>query len=82
MIPLDGDRTALVVGDVMGSGIAAAATMGRLRTATHTLASLGLDPAVLLEHLNRITVELDEAIATCVYAVHDPRERRCVIANV
>ncbi|MEV5523971.1 SpoIIE family protein phosphatase [Streptomyces pseudogriseolus] len=81
VIPLDGDRTALVVGDVMGSGIPAAATMGRLRTATHTLASLGLDPAVLLEHLNRITVELDEAIATCVYAVHDPRERRCVIAN-
>ncbi|MDN3268086.1 SpoIIE family protein phosphatase [Streptomyces sp. MA15] len=81
VIPLDDDRTALVVGDVMGSGIPAAATMGRLRTATHTLASLGLDPAVLLAHLNRITVELDEAIATCVYAVHDPRERRCVIAN-
>ncbi|MFF8858686.1 SpoIIE family protein phosphatase [Streptomyces althioticus] len=81
VIPLDDDRTALVVGDVMGSGIPAAATMGRLRTATHTLASLGLDPAVLLEHLNRITVELDEAIATCVYAVHDPRARRCVIAN-
>ncbi|GHE56635.1 SpoIIE family protein phosphatase [Streptomyces thermocarboxydus] len=81
VIPLDDDRTALVVGDVMGSGIPAAATMGRLRTATHTLASLGLDPAVLLEHLNRITVELDEAIATCVYAVHDPRERRCVISN-
>ncbi|MFI9469391.1 SpoIIE family protein phosphatase [Streptomyces sp. NPDC052492] len=81
VIPLDGDRTALVVGDVMGSGIPAAATMGRLRTATHTLASLGLDPAVLLEHLNRITLELDEAIATCVYAVHDPDQRRCVIAN-
>ncbi|MGA5260328.1 SpoIIE family protein phosphatase [Streptomyces griseoincarnatus] len=81
VIPLDDDRTALVVGDVMGSGIPAAATMGRLRTATHTLASLGLDPAVLLEHLNRITVELDEAIATCVYAVHDPRGRRCVISN-
>ncbi|CAL9624792.1 SpoIIE family protein phosphatase [Streptomyces pilosus] len=81
VIPLDDDRTALVVGDVMGSGIPAAATMGRLRTATHTLASLGLDPAVLLDHLDRITGGLDQAIATCVYAVHDPRERRCTLAN-
>ncbi|MER7486551.1 SpoIIE family protein phosphatase [Streptomyces sp. NPDC126497] len=81
VIPLEDGRTALVVGDVMGSGISAAATMGRLRTATHTLASLGLDPAVLLEHLDRITAGLDQAIATCVYAVHDPRERRCVVAN-
>ncbi|MFD7703483.1 SpoIIE family protein phosphatase [Streptomyces caelestis] len=81
VIPLEDGRTALVVGDVMGSGIPAAAAMGRLRTATHTLASLGLDPAVLLEHLDRITGGLDQAIATCVYAVHDPRERRCAIAN-
>ncbi|KOT37836.1 PAS/PAC sensor protein [Streptomyces caelestis] len=81
VIPLEDGRTALVVGDVMGSGIPAAAAMGRLRTATHTLASLGLDPAVLLEHLDRITDGLDQAIATCVYAVHDPRERRCAIAN-
>ncbi|GHH93604.1 SpoIIE family protein phosphatase [Streptomyces capillispiralis] len=81
VIPLEGGRTALVVGDVMGSGIPAAATMGRLRTATHTLASLNLDPAVLLEHLDRITSGLDQAIATCVYVVHDPRERQCLIAN-
>ncbi|MBL3664877.1 SpoIIE family protein phosphatase [Streptomyces sp. M2CJ-2] len=81
VIPLDGGRTALVVGDVMGSGIPAAATMGRLRTATNTLASLGLDPAVLLEHLDRIVGGLEDAIATCVYAVHDPREHQCLIAN-
>ncbi|WP_030223084.1 SpoIIE family protein phosphatase [Streptomyces sp. NRRL WC-3626] len=81
VIPLEGGRTALVVGDVMGSGIAAAATMGRLRTATRTLASLALDPAVLLEHLDRITADLDQAIATCVYVVHDACERMCAIAN-
>ncbi|MFG3661049.1 SpoIIE family protein phosphatase [Streptomyces sp. NPDC047706] len=81
VIALGEGRTALVVGDVMGSGITAAATMGRLRTATNTLASLGLDPAVLLEHLDRITSELDHSIATCLYAVHDPRRRRCLIAN-
>ncbi|MEW2560215.1 SpoIIE family protein phosphatase [Streptomyces griseorubiginosus] len=81
VIPLDGGKTALVVGDVMGSGINAAATMGRLRTATNTLASLDLDPAKLLEHLDRITQDLDHSIATCVYAVHDPRLGQCRIAN-
>ncbi|MGW5124951.1 SpoIIE family protein phosphatase [Streptomyces sp. NPDC004069] len=81
VIPLERDRTALVVGDVMGSGINAAATMGRLRTATKALASLDLDPAQLLEHLDRITDGLDHSIATCLYAVHDPHLRRCLIAN-
>jgi PAS domain S-box-containing protein len=81
VIPLEGGRTALVVGDVMGSGITAAATMGRLRTATNTLASLNLDPARLLEHLDKITEDLDHSIATCLYAVHDPHLRQCRIAN-
>ncbi|MGC9500132.1 SpoIIE family protein phosphatase [Streptomyces sp. WG7] len=81
VIELAGCKTALVVGDVMGSGIAAAASMGRLRTATNTLAALDLDPAFLLEHLDRTTAGLDQAIATCLYAVHDPHRRRCLIAN-
>ncbi|MFJ6074487.1 SpoIIE family protein phosphatase [Streptomyces sp. NPDC093065] len=81
VIELAGGRTALVVGDVMGSGITAAASMGRLRTATNTLAALEMDPALLLEHLERTTAGLDQAIATCVYAVHDPHRRRCRIAN-
>ncbi|MFJ4695449.1 SpoIIE family protein phosphatase [Streptomyces sp. NPDC088766] len=81
VIPLADGKTALVVGDVMGSGVDAAATMGRLRTATATLAALDLDPAVLLEHLDRTTSGLDHFIATCLYVVHDPRLRRCRIAN-
>ncbi|MFV0137594.1 SpoIIE family protein phosphatase [Streptomyces sp. HMX87] len=81
VIPLEDSKTALVVGDVMGSGITAAASMGRLRTATNTLASLGLDPARLLEHLERTTAGLDQSIATCVYAVHDPNRQECRIAN-
>jgi PAS domain S-box-containing protein len=81
VIPLDGARTALVVGDVMGSGITAAATMGRLRTATNTLASLSLEPERLLDHLDKIVSGLDQAFATCVYAVHDPHLRQCRITN-
>ncbi|MFE6093944.1 SpoIIE family protein phosphatase [Streptomyces massasporeus] len=76
IIPLSGDRTALAVGDVMGSGIPAATTMGRLRTATSTLADLDLAPSRILTHLDKITQGLDPYIATCVYAVYDPHERR------
>ncbi|MFE0509086.1 SpoIIE family protein phosphatase [Streptomyces sp. NPDC058964] len=80
VIPLDGDRTALAVGDVMGSGIPAATTMGRLRTATSTLADLNLDPARILTHLDKITRGLDPYIATCVYAVYDPHHARLQVA--
>ncbi|WP_086731163.1 SpoIIE family protein phosphatase [Streptomyces carpinensis] len=80
VIPLDGDRTALTVGDVMGSGIPAATTMGRLRTATSTLADLGLPPARILTHLDKITRGLDPYFATCLYAVYDPHHAQLHLA--
>ncbi|WP_175439133.1 SpoIIE family protein phosphatase [Streptomyces vilmorinianum] len=80
VILLDDGTTALVVGDVMGSGITAAATMGQLRTAARTLARLGLDPAEILRHLDQLTTELDDTIATCVYALCDPQAQECHIA--
>ncbi|WP_034091616.1 SpoIIE family protein phosphatase [Streptacidiphilus albus] len=79
-IPQTQDRTALVVGDVMGHGVQAAATMGQLRTATRTLANLDLDPAQVLEQLDHITSGLDRTMATCVYAAYDPHRSRCRIA--
>ncbi|MEU6487889.1 SpoIIE family protein phosphatase [Streptomyces sp. NPDC046887] len=81
VIPLEGRRTALVVGDVMGSGINAATTMGRLRTATQTLARLALEPAELLRHLDEITSGLEPSLATCVYAVYDPAAGRACVAT-
>ncbi|MFE1770850.1 SpoIIE family protein phosphatase [Streptomyces sp. NPDC059008] len=81
VLPLDGDKTALVVGDVMGSGIDAAATMGRLRTATSAFADLDLDPAQVLQHLDKITSGLEHYIATCVYASYDPHRAECHIAT-
>ncbi|MEU5311528.1 SpoIIE family protein phosphatase [Streptomyces sp. NPDC021562] len=81
VIPLAGDRTALVVGDVMGNGIDAAATMGRLRTATCAYADLELPPAAVLQHLDKITCDLEHYIVTCLYAVYDPATRRCEMAN-
>ncbi|WP_344460074.1 SpoIIE family protein phosphatase [Kitasatospora kazusensis] len=81
VIPLPGERTALVVGDVMGHGLRAAATMGRLRTAVRTLAGLDLPPDVLLRHVHDLADDLaqgpDEALlATCVYVVFDPATGR------
>ncbi|MFE3643659.1 SpoIIE family protein phosphatase [Streptomyces sp. NPDC059169] len=81
IIPLSGDRTALVVGDVMGSGINAATAMGRLRTATQTLATLGLDPERVLHHLDAITGELEPHIATCLYALYDPHRGQCCVST-
>ncbi|MFJ8645442.1 SpoIIE family protein phosphatase [Streptomyces sp. NPDC093546] len=77
IIPLSGERTALVVGDVMGSGINAATSMGRLRTATQTLARLDLEPAEVLRHLDEITAGMEPSLATCVYAVYDPHRAEC-----
>ncbi|GAA5080747.1 serine phosphatase RsbU (regulator of sigma subunit)/anti-sigma regulatory factor (Ser/Thr protein kinase) [Thermocatellispora tengchongensis] len=82
VIPLPGHRTALVVGDVMGHGTRAAATMGQLRTAARTLASLDLPPSEVLFRLNRMTQDLDATqIATCVYATYDPITHSCAIAR-
>ncbi|KUL35027.1 PAS sensor protein [Streptomyces sp. NRRL F-4489] len=80
VIPVPGDRTALVVGDVMGSGLNAAATMGQLRTTTRALADLDLAPDEVLRHLDHIAGGLDPAFATCLYAVHDPHREECTIA--
>ncbi|MEV6563692.1 SpoIIE family protein phosphatase [Streptomyces kronopolitis] len=79
-IPVAGDKTALVVGDVMGSGINAAATMGQLRTTARALADLDLDPDEVLRHLDHIAVGLDPAFATCLYAVYDPHRTECRVS--
>ncbi|MET8983390.1 SpoIIE family protein phosphatase [Streptomyces sp. NPDC004539] len=68
VIPLSGARVALVVGDVVGHGIHASATMGRLRTAVRTLADIDLPPDELLTHLDdlvgRLATESDDTQPT------------------
>jgi PAS domain S-box-containing protein len=82
VIPLSGGRIGLVVGDVMGHGVHAAAVMGQLRTAVRTLAGLELPPAEVLGHLDDIVVGLGELhYATCVYVVYDPVARTCEFAS-
>ncbi|MGW0705167.1 SpoIIE family protein phosphatase [Streptomyces sp. NPDC002643] len=94
VIPLSGARVALVVGDVVGHGLHASATMGRLRTAVRTLADVDLPPDELLTHLDDLVSHLnaddseDDAPhddgdlgATCLYAVYDPIAGRCTLAT-
>ncbi|WP_406335831.1 SpoIIE family protein phosphatase [Streptomyces sp. NBC_00203] len=89
VIPLSGARVALVVGDVVGRGLQASATMGRLRTAVRTLADIDLTPDELLTHLDDVVIRLqraeqrgmDEISATCLYAVYDPVSRLCSLAS-
>ncbi|MER5932553.1 SpoIIE family protein phosphatase [Streptomyces sp. NPDC002054] len=83
VIPLPGARVALVVGDVVGHGLHAAATMGRLRTAVHNFSTLDLPPDELLSHLDELVahIDTDEGTgdqewlgitgATCLCAVYD-----------
>ncbi|MEU9987071.1 SpoIIE family protein phosphatase [Streptomyces sp. NPDC048045] len=92
VIPLSGARVGLTVGDVVGHGVHAAATMGRLRATVRTLALLDLDPAELLTRLDDLVAQDSESQAddglsdeslgvTCLYAIYDPVSGRCVWAS-
>ncbi|WP_434095325.1 SpoIIE family protein phosphatase [Streptomyces flaveolus] len=92
VIELSGARVALVVGDVVGHGLHAAATMGRLRTAVHNFATLDLAPDELLARLDDLVARLDRERAaqgeeegligaTCLYVVYDPVTGTCCTAR-
>ncbi|QFR03209.1 SpoIIE family protein phosphatase [Streptomyces phaeolivaceus] len=81
VLPLGPGRTGLVVGDVMGKGVQAAAIMGQLSSAARALARLDLEPAELLRHLDDIAGPLGDAIATCVYGVCDLNRGTCTLSS-
>ncbi|WP_443051006.1 SpoIIE family protein phosphatase [Streptomyces sp. JV185] len=91
VIPLSGARVALVVGDVVGHGLHAAATMGRLRTSVHNFSSLDPAPDELLGHLDELVARIDRdeakegdpeiAGATCLYAIYDAVSGNCAVAR-
>ena len=81
-------RVALVVGDVIGHGLRATATMARLRTAVQTLAALDLAPDELLARLDDLVQQISEETggadpvgASCLFAVYDPVTRTCQLAS-
>ncbi|MGW7791025.1 PP2C family protein-serine/threonine phosphatase, partial [Streptomyces tricolor] len=91
VITLPGARVALVAGSTPGRGVRTAATMGRLRTAVHTLASLELAPDEVMARLEDLVRQMDAEAAgapaagpvgaTCLYLVYDPVTCRCSVAT-
>jgi GAF domain-containing protein/anti-sigma regulatory factor (Ser/Thr protein kinase) len=91
-----GGRTALVVGEISGQGIQAAAAMAAMRTVVRSLARLDLEPDELLARLNDTAILLaneraalppsdpshwETLTASCVYAIYDPLARTCTYAR-
>ncbi|MFB8206737.1 SpoIIE family protein phosphatase [Streptomyces sp. NPDC056010] len=70
-------RLALVIGDVQGHGVSAAATMGQVRSAVRAFALSGHDPQEVMSGTNRLLIDLDTGqFASCCYIVTDPATGR------
>lgn len=82
VIPLPCGRVGLVMGDVMGRGVQAAALMGQLRAAVRAYAAQDLPPGELLGYLDGLVRGLaQDTLVTCLYAVYDPIEEALCFAN-
>ncbi len=71
---------AISVGDVMGRGVYAAATMSQLRNVMRAYALEGLAPGETLDRLNHLALD-SELFATVVYAIVSPSRTTLAIAN-
>jgi PAS domain S-box-containing protein len=77
LVEAESGELAIVVGDVAGSGIKAAAVMGNLRTALRAYILDGQPPAAAVERLDALMFDLEEpSMATLVYLTLDPVTRR------
>ncbi|GHH93962.1 SpoIIE family protein phosphatase [Streptomyces capillispiralis] len=74
-----GRGVALVIGDVEGHSVGAAAVMGQLRSAVHAFAASGRPPQEVITHTNRLLAELEaDVFATCCYIELDPGTGRAL----
>ncbi|GGW97654.1 diguanylate cyclase [Streptomyces malachitofuscus] len=74
-----GRGVALVIGDVEGHSVGAAAVMGQLRSAVHAFAASGRPPQEVITHTNRLLVELEtDVFATCCYVELEPATGRAL----
>ncbi|MGI8535852.1 MAG: SpoIIE family protein phosphatase [Mycobacteriales bacterium] len=76
-----GESLVLVVGDVMGRGVQAAAVMGQLQATVRAYALEGHSPAEVLTRLDRVALGVEDLhFTTCVVARLDPSTRRLCLA--
>jgi PAS domain S-box-containing protein len=82
VIPVSGQRVVVVVGDVMGRGVGAAAVMGQLRSAVHAYALDDHEPAEVLHRVDRMVTTLDEpALTTCIVVRYDAATGEAIFAT-
>ena len=82
LIPLTRGRVGLVVGDVMGRGISAAAVMGQLRASVRACALVEDSPSAVLSLVDAAMSSLGQvSLTTCLYGVYDPASRRLLLAS-
>jgi PAS domain S-box-containing protein len=82
VIPLDGGRVAMFIGDVMGRGVHAAAAMAQMRASIRALVAVDPEPQAVLTRLDKVFEHYEmEQLVTMVYAVMDPARDEVTIAN-
>ncbi|MGK4578943.1 SpoIIE family protein phosphatase [Kitasatospora sp. HPMI-4] len=82
LIRIDRDTAAIVIGDVEGHNVNAAALMGQIRTAVHAYATADADPRTVLSRTNRLLFELGTTLlASCTYLRVDLSQREVWLAN-
>lgn len=81
LIPLGGGQVGVLIGDVMGRGLEAAAVMGQLRSAANALARTGMPPRQLMQALDTIVADLPDQLVTCSYLVIDPDAGQMAICS-
>lgn len=82
VIPREGGRVLVVVGDVSGRGVQAATVMAALRHSIHAYAVQGDAPATILAKLGRlVSVDKDGHFATVLLAEVDPVTGSVTMAN-
>ena len=82
LFPLPDGQVGLVVGDVTGHGVAAAASMGQMRMAVLAYALAGFTPGDVVERVDVLVEALGRGhVATMVYAIADVAAHELVVAN-
>ena len=80
--PLDDGRVGITVGDVLGKGVGAAVTMGRIRQAMQSAAYIAPQPDAMLYAADRVLALNDpDVYATAVAGIYDPRTCRLEFAS-
>jgi PAS domain S-box-containing protein len=79
---LDDGRVVITIGDVLGKGLGAAVTMGKLRQAMQSVALVMPDPNTMLDAADRtVRAQSDDTYATALAGILDPARHEFTFAS-